>query len=87
MNVTSPNVTQLIDAMKHEGLVERVSGDTDRRVTYARLTAAGASRCAELVPAMAAFMVKTCDGLDPKELDALVSILTKFCTNLDGALD
>ena len=35
MNVTSPNVTQLIDALEREGLVERAISESDRRVTYA----------------------------------------------------
>jgi DNA-binding MarR family transcriptional regulator len=87
LNVTSPNVTQLIDALEREGLVERISGDTDRRVTFARLTPAGEARCEELVPAMAAFIIKTCEGLSDEELESLARILTKFCSNLDRVLD
>ncbi|HEY7466265.1 MAG TPA: MarR family transcriptional regulator [Dehalococcoidia bacterium] len=87
LNVTSPNVTQLIDALEREGLVEREGGDSDRRVTYARLTPSGAARCDELVPAMAGFMVKTCAGLSDEELDTLVNILSKLRSHLEREVD
>jgi DNA-binding MarR family transcriptional regulator len=87
LNVTSPNVTQLIDALEREGLVERENDDADRRVTFARLTAAGVARCDELVPAMAGFMVKTCDGLSEAELESIVGVLTKLRSHLDKVLD
>ena len=78
MNVTSPNVTQLIDALEKDGLVERVVNESDRRVTYAELTPEGDAKCAEIVPAMAQFMKQTCDALSTEEKAQLVRLLTKL---------
>jgi MarR family 2-MHQ and catechol resistance regulon transcriptional repressor len=80
--VTSPNVTQLIDALEHEGYVERVVSETDRRVTFAHLTSAGERRCEDLVPAMAAYMEETCASLSTEELRTLTDLLTRFRENL-----
>src|ERR1700682_2617789 len=41
---TPPNVTGLIDHLERDGLVERIDDPADRRLTYARLTMAGAKR-------------------------------------------
>jgi len=80
--VTSPNVTQLIDALETEGYVERVVSETDRRVTFARLTPDGERRCTELVPAMAGFMEATTDALSTEELQQLTALLEKLRENL-----
>ena len=80
--VTSPNVTQLIDALESEGYVERVVSETDRRVTFARLTQSGEQRCAEIVPAMAAFMEHSVEALTAEELQQLATLLQKVRDNL-----
>jgi len=82
MNVTSPNVTQLIDALEREGLVERVVSETDRRVTLAQLTPEGVAKCSELVPGMARFMQETSAVLTQAEMVQLVDLLTKFRNHL-----
>ena len=82
MNVTSPNVTQLIDALEREGLVERAISESDRRVTYAQLTKDGEARCAELIPAMARFMQETMTPLSSGEMDQLTELLRRFRFNL-----
>jgi DNA-binding MarR family transcriptional regulator len=83
MNVTSPNVTQLIDALEREGLVERVVSETDRRVTLAQLTPEGITKCSELVPGMAKFMQETSAALTPQEMVQLVALLQKFRAHLN----
>lgn len=82
MNVTSPNVTQLIDALEREGLVERVVSETDRRVTLAQLTPEGIAKCSELVPGIARFMQETSAALTRDEMVQLVDLLTKFRNHL-----
>src|SRR5260370_22366109 len=44
LEVTPRNVTGLIDHLERDGLVERIDDPADRRLTYARLTMAGAER-------------------------------------------
>ena len=77
MSVTSPNVTQLIDALEKEGLVERETSEADRRVTFARLTQQGVARSEELVPAMADFMRESCAALSDEEQQQLVALLSR----------
>ena len=45
--LTASGVTRLLDGLEGVGLVERGSCETDRRVTYAILTEAGAARLRE----------------------------------------
>lgn len=78
LNVTSANVTQLIDGLERDGLVERVVSAPDRRVTLARLTEAGRQRCEEMVPAMVQLMSDTCAMFSEEEKKELVALLTKF---------
>src|ERR1700686_418337 len=44
LEVTPRNVTGLIDHLERDGLVERIDDPAARRLTYARLTAAGGKR-------------------------------------------
>jgi len=48
------NITQLVDRLEAEGLVERVADGDDRRIIRARLTSAGADRHAAGARAVAA---------------------------------
>jgi MarR family transcriptional regulator, 2-MHQ and catechol-resistance regulon repressor len=78
LNVTSANVTQLIDGLERDGMVERVVSAPDRRVTYARLTPAGEQRCAEMVPAVVSLMEQTFGMFSNDEKLQLVALLSKF---------
>src|SRR5690554_1373174 len=61
MQVTSSNVTFLVDGLEKEGLVQRVPHPSDRRTIYVQLTEEG-ERFAELiVPSMARFMAAMLD--------------------------
>src|SRR6184192_4000488 len=44
LDVTPRNITGLIDHLERDGQVERIDDRADRRLTYARLTAAGGKR-------------------------------------------
>ena len=77
MGVTPANVSQIIDALEQEDLVERVASAADRRSTYAKLTAKGEEACSRLVPAIVEFMAATGEALEPAELDQLLSLLGK----------
>lgn len=82
LDVTSPNVTQLIDALERDGLVERAASESDRRVTLARLTRAGEALCAEAVPAMGRFMQETMAPFSSEEMDQLAQLLGRFRDHL-----
>jgi MarR family 2-MHQ and catechol resistance regulon transcriptional repressor len=78
LTVTSANVTQLIDGLERDGLVERAISAPDRRVTYARLTPEGEARCREMVPAMVDLMQDTFSMFSEEEKVQLIRLLSKF---------
>ena len=84
--VTSPNVTQLIDALENEGFVERVVSETDRRVTFARLKPEGVALCEVLVPDMVQFMESSMYGLSTDELSDLHRLLAKVRSRAEQLL-
>jgi DNA-binding MarR family transcriptional regulator len=86
MGTSPPNVTQLLDALERDGLVERVINAENRRVTYARLTAKGEAMCAEMVPDMVRFMDETMDGLSKQEKQQLTGLLIRLRHNFDRYL-
>ena len=82
MGTSPPNVTQLLDALERDGLVERVINRENRRITYARLTEAGIAKCEQVVPAMVDFMHKTMEALSPAEKRQIEDLLRKVRTHL-----
>ena len=56
LNVSRTNITNLIDGLERDGLVERMPNPTDRRVSYAQLTERGRALCVKLMPTMAQLM-------------------------------
>jgi MarR family 2-MHQ and catechol resistance regulon transcriptional repressor len=56
LNVSRTNITNLIDGLERDGLVERLPSAADRRVSYAQLTQAGHDLCVRLMPIMASLM-------------------------------
>jgi DNA-binding MarR family transcriptional regulator len=81
MQVTSPNVTYLIDALEKEGLVVRTPHPTDRRVTYVELTEDGRATCAKLIPAMVDFMGTATRGFTEEEKQTFYSLLDRYRQN------
>ena len=51
MNLGTNNVTQLVDGMERDGLVERLTGPEDKRVVFATLTPAGRRALRQRLPA------------------------------------
>jgi DNA-binding MarR family transcriptional regulator len=82
--LTPSGVTRLLEGLETAGLVEKVACETDLRVSYARLTAAGDEKleqasCGHTGSIRALFE----ERLDPEEIDQLAELLGK----LPGALD
>src|SRR4051812_23936288 len=50
----APDVTRLVDRLERQGLVERAKSDEDRRLSIARVTAAGLALLDRMEPAMRA---------------------------------
>ncbi|WP_018347412.1 MarR family winged helix-turn-helix transcriptional regulator [Longispora albida] len=74
--LSTSGVTRLVDRLEQQGLVEREPCPTDRRSSYAKITAAGA----ELIDSLAADSVKVIDRwftglLSPERLDEFLGTL------------
>jgi len=82
LRYTRGNITQLVDGLVGQGLVERIPSEASRRVTLARLTTKGQACSAKLVPAMVDFMERTCAALSKDEMDELSLLLGKFLEGL-----
>ena len=91
MQVTSSNVTFLVDGLEKEGLVQRLPHPTDRRTTQVQLTPDGEAFAALLVPSMARFMAAMLDGFDDGEKRLFADLLDRFRRNADvfdaGSID
>jgi DNA-binding MarR family transcriptional regulator len=81
MQVTSPNVTYLIDALEKEELVVRTPHPTDRRVTYVELTDSGRETCRRLIPAMVDFMGNATRGFTEEEKQTFYNLLDRYRQN------
>jgi DNA-binding MarR family transcriptional regulator len=70
--------TRLIDRLEADGLVERVTCDTDRRGQWAQLTDAGYSRLRDASPThLRGVAEHFLDRIPPRELDSLGRILDR----------
>lgn len=87
LNVTSPNVTYLIDGLEREGLVVRVAHPSDRRTGFVELTDKGREIAAALVPGMAEFMAQMARGMTDDEKNSLIALLDKFHRNAIESYD
>jgi MarR family 2-MHQ and catechol resistance regulon transcriptional repressor len=84
MQVTSSNVTFLVDGLEKEGLVHRVAHPTDRRTVYVELTPQGETFADLIVPAMARFMGAMLGGFDEEERRTFIDLLSRFRQNAEG---
>ncbi len=84
MQVTSSNVTFLVDGLEKEGLVQRLPHPTDRRTVHVELTSAGETMADLIVPSMARFMAAMLDGFDEDEKRLFATMLERFRRNADA---
>jgi MarR family transcriptional regulator, 2-MHQ and catechol-resistance regulon repressor len=90
VSLTTSGITRLVDRMAAVDLVERVPNRTDRRVSYARLTAAGRDKLSQALPVHAANLREVFAGFsdaDRGTLDALLDRLRPGGRLVDGQED
>ena len=83
MQVTSSNVTFLVDGLEKEDLVQRLPHPNDRRTVYVQLTAEGETLADILVPSLASFMASMLNGFDDDEKRLFAGLLDRFRRNAD----
>lgn len=82
LSVSRTNITNLIDGLERDGLVERVPNPADRRVSYAKLTEDGKKACLAVLPEMTRFMLDNLDGFSPDEVQQFKEYLYRVQRNL-----
>ncbi len=82
LSVSRTNITNLIDGLERDGLVERVPNPADRRVSYARLTETGKRACLEVLPEMTRFLLDLLDGFSEEETAQFKDYLYRVQRNL-----
>jgi DNA-binding MarR family transcriptional regulator len=84
MQVTSSNVTFLVDGLEKEGLVQRLPHPTDRRTVHVQLTPEGEAFAMIIVPSMARFMAAMLDSFSDEEKRLFADLLERFRHNADA---
>jgi DNA-binding MarR family transcriptional regulator len=85
LRTTPGNITQLVDGLQSEGLVERIPSPTSRRVTLARLTPKGVETAQRLVPEMLKLMESISAELSHDEKVQLKGLLIKLRAGIRAA--
>jgi DNA-binding MarR family transcriptional regulator len=85
LRTTPGNITQLVDGLQSEGLVERIPSPTSRRVTLARLTPKGVETAQRLVPEMLKLMESISAELSHDEKVQLKGLLVKLRSGIKAA--
>lgn len=83
MQVTSANVTFLVDGLEKEGLVRRVPSTTDRRTVYVELTDAGLAFAERIVPSLARYMARMLEGFSDEEKHTFCDMLDRVRRNAE----
>lgn len=84
MQVTSSNVTFLVDGLEKEGLVQRQPHPSDRRTVYVQLTEEGDRFGDLIVPSMARFMARMLEGFSAEEKATFGELLERFQRNAES---
>jgi DNA-binding MarR family transcriptional regulator len=82
LNVSRTNITNLIDGLERDGLVQRVPNPADRRVSYAKLTELGSALCEKLMPRMTEVMTSATRDFTPEERSQFKEFLYRAQRNI-----
>lgn len=85
LNVSRTNITNLIDGLERDGLVERMPNPSDRRVSYAQLTERGRAVCEKLMPTMTELMEDATRDFSLEEKAQFKSYLYRVQRNIVSA--
>jgi DNA-binding MarR family transcriptional regulator len=87
MNVTSSNVTRLIDGLEEDGFVRRSADHSDRRVTYVELTEEGQALAERIVPAVVQFSMDVAKIFSPEDMQTLLRLLGRLQAHVESLDD
>ncbi len=78
------NVTQMVDRLEREGLVQRVPHPNDRRCMLAAVTEEGRRRCEWAIQTQMQVERQLFANLSKAEKEQLISLLAKILTDVDS---
>jgi DNA-binding MarR family transcriptional regulator len=70
-HVKPPSASKIVSSLEHDGLVERIADDTDRRCTHIRPTDGGRDLVEQARVAGRSWIAEQLDGLDATDIEAL----------------
>lgn len=82
MHVTDSSAGRLLDRLERDGMVVRLSNESDRRVTMVNLTESGERLIIDLIPYGDAFNNDLTMGIDEEELVVYERVLKKMINNI-----
>ena len=85
MQVTSANISYVLEGLERDGLVDRTPHETDRRVTWVQLTADGEKVFRELAPAMTALLGNLGSGFTDDEKVLFATFLERLRQNAESS--
>ena len=83
--ITPANVSYVLEGLEKDGLVSRTPHETDRRVTWVKLTPEGEKVFTELAPAMTAHLSSLGAGFSEEEKSLFSSFLQRLRENAESA--
>jgi DNA-binding MarR family transcriptional regulator len=83
MDVTSGNLSRLLDGLESEGLIARRANPQDRRFSYIMLTPAGQALCGRLMPAVGSLATEMLAGFSAEDKATFLDLLARFKRNVD----
>jgi DNA-binding MarR family transcriptional regulator len=78
VTMSASGLSRAVDRLVAQGLIERASCETDRRVVYARLTDAGRAELESMLPEHLDRLDEAFAVLGPRERDQFESLLRKL---------
>jgi DNA-binding MarR family transcriptional regulator len=78
LDLTAPSVTEMLDGLEREGLVERITYADNRRTSFVRLTDMGMELSKKLISKVVERMELEMSGFSSEEKAMLVSLLARY---------
>lgn len=76
--LASGSITYVVDKLEGRGYINRVSSDTDRRVTYAEITSEGSAFMDELFPRHEQQLMQLMNVLSEEEKEHVIELIKKL---------
>ena len=84
ISIEGPTLVRMLDVLAKEGLIERKQSEIDRRVTTNAITPAGRAAIDGIMGVTNALRAEILQGIDPKELETTLKVLSQIIERIDG---